>query len=187
MTGKADDFVFTKAQFKDADGVDTVANYIKQKSGDKNVVFFCIGTDRSTGDSFGPWVGTMLQEKGYTVIGTLEHPVHATNIFERVAEIPRDSFVVAVDAVLGRIDSVGTISVRNGALKPGVGVGKNNLPEVGDVAVKGCVNVGGFMEFAVLQSTNLWRVWKMAESFSEAIQKNVTLEKGSELLDVVNQ
>jgi hypothetical protein len=42
----------------------------------KDLMFLCIGTDRSTGDSLGPLVGTMLEEAGYPhVIGTLQYPL----------------------------------------------------------------------------------------------------------------
>ena len=48
-------------------------------SGRRQVVFLCIGTDRSTGDSLGPLIGSKLAAEvtgDVTVIGTLEHPVH---------------------------------------------------------------------------------------------------------------
>ena len=49
----------------------------KRKS---EIVFLCIGTDRSTGDSLGPLIGYKLKEKGIRnarIMGTLDHPVHA--------------------------------------------------------------------------------------------------------------
>ena len=52
----------------------------KQKAG---VIFLCIGTDRSTGDSLGPLVGHKLRKcrlKKAAVIGTLDKPVHAMNL-----------------------------------------------------------------------------------------------------------
>jgi hypothetical protein len=46
-----------------------------------DVHFICIGTDRSSGDSLGPFVGTYLNEMGYkNVYGTLDEPVHAMNL-----------------------------------------------------------------------------------------------------------
>lgn len=41
---------------------------------DQNVTFCCIGTDRSTGDSLGPIVGSFLKDSisfPFTIIGTL--------------------------------------------------------------------------------------------------------------------
>lgn len=125
-----------------------------------SVVVVCIGTDRSIGDAVGPLVGMFLTEsgvEGLTVYGTVDNPVHAVNLAETVDQIRtnhRNPLVIAVDASLGRAESVGNIAVRKAPVKPGAGVQKD-LPEVGDVSIMGCVNVGGFMEFLVLQNTRL--------------------------------
>ena len=50
-----------------------------EEKGKEGVMFLCIGTDRSTGDSLGPLVGHKLRRqrlKGAAVIGTLDKPVH---------------------------------------------------------------------------------------------------------------
>ena len=55
------------------------------ENGCGSVVFVCIGTDRSTGDSLGPLIGykiANLRYKGVYVYGNLEHPVHAKNLEE---------------------------------------------------------------------------------------------------------
>jgi len=138
------------------------------------IVVLCIGTDRSTGDSLGPLIGTQLASlhlPQLKVIGTLEKPVHATNLAEHI-QLIQDSFynpfVIAVDASLGRLNSVGSITLSDGPLKPGAGVNKD-LPEVGEVHLTGIVNVGGFMEYMVLQNTRLSLVWKMAERMSQLL------------------
>lgn len=49
----------------------------------KKLVFLCIGTDRSTGDSLGPLIGYKLKQerrRGTLVFGTLDRPVHAMNL-----------------------------------------------------------------------------------------------------------
>lgn len=139
------------------------------------VVFACIGTDRSTGDSLGPLVGQKLLRLGCApeeVIGTLEHPLHALNLAERlgpVYESPRAPLVVAVDAALGASSNVGTISLRPGGLRPGQGVGKD-LPEVGELSVTATVNVAaGALDAQVLQSTRLYVVQEMAETIGTAL------------------
>ncbi len=47
-------------------------------------VVLCIGTDRVTGDSLGPLVGTFLHAYGsdryLSIYGTLDFPVHALNL-----------------------------------------------------------------------------------------------------------
>jgi putative sporulation protein YyaC len=134
----------------------------------ENVAFVCIGTDRSTGDSLGPLVGTYLQEMGYKVYGTLEEPVHAVNLKEKLASIPKDKKIIAVDSSLGQLLSVGKFYVKRGSIRPGAGVNKD-LGEVGDYSLTGVVNVGGFMEYFVLQNTRLSLVVDMAKSIADAI------------------
>jgi putative sporulation protein YyaC len=137
----------------------------------KNLIFFCIGTDRSTGDSLGPLVGSKLLERGFTnVIGTLEDPTHAINLSERINEIKKGSIVMAIDACLGQPSSVAKFRVEAAPIKPGGGVNKD-LPPVGDVHIAGVVNVGGFMEYFVLQNTRLSLVMKMADDIVNAISE----------------
>ncbi|MDQ7092466.1 spore protease YyaC [Desulfosporosinus sp. PR] len=137
-------------------------------------VILCIGTDRSTGDALGPLIGTQLSRLKLPqlhVFGTLDEPVHATNLGETIRFIEEsyyNPFVIAVDACLGRMDSVGCITLADGPLKPGAGVHKQ-LPEVGEAHLTGIVNVGGFMEFMVLQNTRLNLVYKMSENISSLI------------------
>jgi len=141
----------------------------------RQLVFVCIGTDRSTGDALGPLTGHRLRDlllpARAPVFGTLEDPVHAGNLAERMAEISRrfpGYSVVAVDACLGSLENVGTICVGQGALRPGAGVNKV-LPPVGDLRVTGVVNVGGFMEYFVLQNTRLHLVMKMATVIADGL------------------
>ncbi|ADG83822.1 spore protease YyaC [Thermincola potens] len=136
-------------------------------------VVVCIGSDRSTGDSLGPLVGTNLLRKKdhpFQVMGSLESPVHASNLAEylKILETMNNPVIMAVDACLGNLDSVGFINIGQGSLKPGAGVNKC-LPAVGDLHITGIVNVGGFMEYFVLQNTRLNTVMKMAELISEGL------------------
>ncbi|PKM80435.1 MAG: spore protease YyaC [Firmicutes bacterium HGW-Firmicutes-14] len=142
---------------------------------DRPKILVCIGTDRSTGDSLGPITGTRLTEINHTffkVLGTLETPVHATNLatYLKVINEMHDPFVIAIDACLGNIDNVGYINIGDGALKPGAGVNKH-LPPVGHLHITGIVNVGGFMEYFVLQNTRLNIVMKMAKIISQGIHE----------------
>lgn len=139
------------------------------------LVCLCIGTDRSTGDSLGPLVGMMLEKMAIPnlhIYGTLDEPVHAVNLRATLADLRRNlknPRIIAVDACLGQLDSVGSIQIGMGPLKPGAGVNKK-LPEVGEVHITGIVNVAGFMEYFVLQNTRLNIVMKMAEVISRSIQ-----------------
>ena len=140
-------------------------------------VILCIGTDRSTGDALGPLIGTHLSRLNLPrlhVYGTLDEPVHAQNLGENIQFIHKslnNPFIIAIDACLGRIDSIGCITLADGPLKPGAGVHKQ-LPEVGEAHITGIVNVGGFMEYMVLQNTRLNLVWRMSENISSLITRS---------------
>ncbi len=140
----------------------------------RDVVVLCIGTDRSTGDSLGPLVGRQLARlnlPGVIVIGTLDHPVHATNLRDTLEEMAKTCAglpVIAVDACLGPAENVGSITLGRGPLKPGAGVNKA-LPPVGDLFITGTVNVGGALEYLVLQNTRLSLVMRMAETIAAGV------------------
>lgn len=142
----------------------------------KELVILCIGTDRSTGDSLGPIIGHKLSNSfsNYNdvyVYGTLDDPVHAKNLKENIDFIYKSfekPFVIAIDACLGRLDRIGYISVGKGPLSPGAGVNKK-LPSIGDIHITGIVNLGGYMEYVVLQNTRLSLVMNMANVLVRSI------------------
>jgi len=142
------------------------------------LVIVCIGSDRSIGDALGPLVGSYLEEShpdDLFVYGSLREPVHATNlvsVLDNLNTRHENPFVLAVDACLGRPESVGMITVGSGSLKPGAGVNKS-LPAVGDIYSTGVVNVAGFMEYFVLQNTRLGLVVKMAKIMAQGILRGV--------------
>ncbi|OEH86500.1 spore protease YyaC [Desulfuribacillus stibiiarsenatis] len=154
--------------------VELLRNALQHRADNQEIVIVCIGTDRSTGDALGPLVGTKLktyQVNQADIRGTLDDPVHAMNLSDTMNEIEskyHNPFVIAIDACLGKLNSVGNITIGTGSLKPGAGVNKE-LPEVGDVYITGTVNVGGFMEYLVLQNTRLSLVMKMADTIARAL------------------
>ncbi|MBO8164795.1 MAG: spore protease YyaC [Brevibacillus sp.] len=159
---------------------------LRCKHDHQDAVIVCIGTDRSTGDSLGPLVGSKLQAycpKHLHVYGTLQDPVHAVNLAEKLEEIAEkhpNRLTIAVDACLGQYSNIGSITVGDGPLKPGAGV-KKELPAVGTFHITGIVNVGGFMEYFVLQNTRLYVVMEMAEVIARSLFLASTvcaLEKG---------
>ncbi|MFD1734957.1 spore protease YyaC [Bacillus salitolerans] len=153
---------------------------------EQSIAIVCIGTDRSTGDALGPLIGTKLEEKKnlpFHIFGTLENPIHAVNLQEQLEIIQEklpQPFIIGIDACLGRLKSVGMVSVASGPVKPGAGVQKE-LPPVGDMHITGIVNVSGFMEFFVLQNTRLNLVMKMAETISESLAEAATLYKRNQI------
>lgn len=140
----------------------------------KTLVLLCIGTDRATGDALGPLVGSYLNKlnpKGIEIYGTLENPVHALNLkstLEQINSTHEKPFILAVDAALGNKEYIGYIKLSPGSIKPGESVSKV-LPAVGDVHITAIVNVKGFMEPQVLQSTPLSLVMELSRIISRGI------------------
>ncbi|SDS81717.1 putative sporulation protein YyaC [Paenibacillaceae bacterium GAS479] len=145
---------------------------------DRRIAVVCIGTDRSTGDALGPIIGSHLdKQRGslFELYGTLDEPVHAMNLESTLQDINRSiskPFIIGIDACLGQLSSVGCIQLGPGPVRPGAGVNKE-LPPVGDIHMTGIVNVGGFMEYFVLQNTRLNLVMRMAELMSDTLAQAI--------------
>lgn len=142
--------------------------------GKVGVMYLCIGTDRSTGDSLGPLIGHKLKRRrisGAAVIGTLEKPVHAMNLdlYARYIRLHfSDHLVVAIDASVGSADHVGYATLGRGALQPGLGVSKE-LEAVGDISITGIVGGCNSRDPVMLQSVRLSMVMNMADCICDSI------------------
>ncbi|WP_029100557.1 spore protease YyaC [Brevibacillus thermoruber] len=174
-------------EYRNENAADQLAQHLAQrfllKPYHDEIVILCIGTDRSTGDALGPLVGSKLKSRTHHLLhvyGTLEEPVHAMNLSEKLDEIRRthpQALLIAIDACLGQFSNVGNINVADGPLKPGAGV-KKDLPSVGTFHITGIVNVGGFMEYFVLQNTRLYVVMRMADIIASALFQAAVLHSG---------
>lgn len=157
----------------------------------KQIIFLCIGTDRSTGDSLGPLVGHNLKKligEELVLYGTLENPVHAKNLDSVIEEINTDyssPYIVAIDACLGNLQNVGNIIIEDKPLCPGAAMNKN-LPEVGDLSITGIVNISGALEFMVLQNTRLNTVMHIADAISRGIYHSILQTVGNKKLSNFN-
>lgn len=144
----------------------------------KQIIFLCIGTDRSTGDSLGPLVGEKLKfltRNKVILYGNLENPIHAKNLEDTLKEIETNydnPFIIAIDACLGSIQNVGKIFIEKKPLYPGAAMNKN-LPPVGHVSITGIVNISGTLEFMVLQNTRLYTVMQLADNISKGIYHSI--------------
>jgi putative sporulation protein YyaC len=158
----------------DGEGLKLALQEIRQAVGEKPVTFLCIGTDRSTGDALGPLVGTGLAEAGFErVIGTLASPCDANTLPMWMTELsaipPGTEAVIAIDAALGRPESIGKFQVTSVPMLPGASLGRN-LPPVGDYGIAGIVNGTGIKTYAILQNTSLHRVISMANEVIAAVR-----------------
>lgn len=140
---------------------------------ESRIVILCIGTDRATGDCLGPLVGDYLKSMvpDLPVFGTLSHPVHALNLEETISEIYEtyeNPFIIAVDASLGVPEHIGYATLSASPLVPGKGVNKK-LPAIGNLSITGIVNVAGFPNSVLLQSTRLHTVVTLANCIGSAL------------------
>lgn len=148
-------------------------SYNKDK---KPILIVCIGTDRSTGDAFGPFVGTFLKKKkklGAAVLGTIEKPVHAKNLHEVNTE---DYFTIAIDAGLGSEEHLKNYCFLDNSISPGKGVCKN-LPNIGDCSIYFNVNTSSIMNIVMLQNTRLNDVYYPAQVLANVIYEALREEK----------
>lgn len=156
----------------------------------RKIIILCVGSDRSTGDSLGPLIGYKLEKyhlKNVEIWGTLNNPVHAANLSDKLKEISENNdnpFVLAIDASLGSRDHIGFVTLANGPLKPGLGVNKQ-LPDVGDIHITGIVNFSGMMESLLLQTTRLSMVMQLADTISKALL--YALNEYSETIFILNE
>ncbi|MDM5157586.1 spore protease YyaC [Bacillus sp. DX1.1] len=177
----------------DSEAAETIGNFLLSHIPIQQttpLILICIGTDRSTGDALGPLVGSKLEQmdiQNFHIFGTLDEPIHALNLEDNIQNIKSsfpDSFIVAIDACLGKSQNIGSITVGEGPSKPGAAMNKK-LPAIGQMHIHGIVNLNGFMEFFVLQNTRLNLVMKMADVIAQSIketdQKLSVLKKANHL------
>lgn len=147
-----------------------------------DIVFLGIGTDRITGDSYGPLVGKKLTELfqncglagTVSVVGTLESPVPYTSIestVSRIKQLYSNPCIIAIDSAVGREQDVGKVLVTLGSMCFGTGIQKRMI-EVGDISIKGVVTKNTQdprNNLECLQNTPLNRVMQMADFTSSGI------------------
>ena len=150
--------------------------YLIEKEKDiqtRPIVMLCIGSDRYIGDALGPLVGTYLEENTDCIVyGSLDSPVHASNLVEVIGVIHhhyQHPIIIAVDACLGNSNEIGKIEIWEGSLEAGIAVGAR-LPCVGDISIIGVVNASGRIGYLDLQSTPLSIVMKLSKCIGEALR-----------------
>ena len=137
----------------------------------RSLVFLCIGTDKITGDSLGPYIGTQLKKRGFCVYGCIGDTVNATNLTAAAVRIYREHnrpFIVAIDACLGRKEHVGYASLSTERLRAGAGVNKTLLP-VGNIAVTGIVTEFGTDSFTRLMNVPAEKIALMGNAMTNAL------------------
>lgn len=152
-----------------------------------NIIFLCIGTDRITGDTFGPLVGYKLDilfrdTNRINVIGNLSETVCCNNInsvLNNINEQYKNPFIVSIDSALSIVhENVGRIKVSEGGLCIGSGLDKNNV-HIGDMNIKGIVGRDTrkpIQNFKILQNISLNLVMRLADTVSKGIYSTIKIK-----------
>lgn len=147
-----------------------------------SIIFLCIGTDRITGDTYGPLVGHNLKSLyktfgGYSnvkVIGDLETQISNFNITKQIEKIYIDfekPCIIAIDSAVSKKKQVGSIVVEDKGMYVGKAMNKKDYL-VGDVSIKGVVSKDFKFpkyNFNLLQNIPLGMIMKMADMTSKGI------------------
>jgi len=145
--------------------------------GTEHIYVLGIGSNVISGDSIGPFVGTLLQDlfpAHLTVIGSLQSPLDATNLTTELVslKLPPNSFVITIDSVLGKKEFLNTIVVQNRPLSPGKGLGQD-FPAIGDCSVMGVVVKNGTTIESSFLYMNLHLIYTMAQAIAKGISLTI--------------
>lgn len=152
-----------------------IAHALSQMFFNQLPVIICVGTDASIGDALGPIVGTILLEKQLPCIvyGSLDKPVTAKEIAtikEFVENVHKRSYVLVVDAAVGKFEDVGTIKVFDKPIKPGLGANKK-LPELGDASIIGIIGEKAMGGEGVLFKSRIGTIYRYASVIASGISR----------------
>ncbi len=143
-------------------------------------IFLCVGSDKVTGDAFGPLVGRNLEEllqnyyNNIHILGTLEKPINASNLLftvQKIKETYKNPCVIAIDSALSKEEDIGKIFIANKEMKLAIGTGKS-IVRIGNMSIKGVVAKNhkvSKQNFYELQNTSLNIVMNLANITSKGI------------------
>ena len=165
----------TKERFIE-DFTNIYSNMINKKDYSQ-IVFLCVGTDRITGDAFGPIVGSKLIrlfEKdnffNINIYGSLEENINYNNVEDYIKDVDK-TLMIVIDSALSIKENIGKIFVTNNKTVLGKGLNKNRI-EIGDISIKTVVAKDSktiINNFKILQNVSLNTVIGLADIVSEGI------------------
>lgn len=161
---------------------DKIGRSIYEQIKDKeNIVILCIGTNKINGDSLGPTVGTFLEENNISnVYGTLENPVDATNLKEKINEIKSqydNPYIIAIDAavyisisnLIGKPEALKTILIEDKSMTAR-SWDKKNAVTVGNLSITGIVEYGSYYNFQKrMESSDLGMIYNISKIIAKSL------------------
>ncbi|MBP3707815.1 MAG: spore protease YyaC [Clostridia bacterium] len=159
--------------------VDCLNKYVEK---DKNIIFFCIGTDRVIGDCVGPITGSLLKNKygNKNIYGDLEENLTYENIEDKLNEVNlkySNPYIIAIDAALSSNEDIGKFYVDNKGINYRKSLNSKNL-KIGDIGIKVVVGKDyndSELNFKVLQNISLSKIVKISKKTFDGI--NILLNK----------
>ena len=114
----------------------------------------------------------------------MEYPVHSVNLVDVLNKIDssfKNPFIIGIDASLGNVQQIGKIFIEDLPLHLNTAscssfifeislLSIKTLPEVGEMNIKGVVNISGNLDFMMLQNTRLFVVMSLADCISNGIR-----------------
>ena len=144
---------------------------------EKELCFFCVGTDKVVGDAIGPLVGSNLKKyintnnmKNINVIGNLDNPLINNNIenFKNIKGIK-----ILIDSAISNSYKVGEIIVEEKSNKL-ISAFFNEKNINCDISIKAVVAENSFndiLNFIRLQNVSIKTVIKMSEKITKEMCK----------------
>lgn len=149
------------------------------------IIFFCVGTDRITGDSFGPIVGYKLkylfkEMPEIEIYGHLDKNISASNandIIKHIRNTYKNPLIIAIDSAISKKENIGKIVIENNGIHLGKALNKK-INYIGNLSIKGIVsqnvNVPQY-NFKLLQNTSLSLVMNMADVVASGIYNVINI------------
>lgn len=169
---------------KFVENFDIAFNKIRKNKEYDEIIFLCVGTDRITGDCFGPLVGTklncLLEKHNYSninIYGNLEKNISYTNVENILKDINNKGILIVVDSALSKKDNIGQIFIKNGKTTLGRGLGKSKI-EIGDISIKAVIAKDSKIptyNFKLLQNISLNSVMNMADVVANGIYEVIKI------------
>lgn len=136
-----------------------------------DLVVVCVGTDKCIFDSLAPFVGSILECRGFRfpVYGTIESPIHAINLENSLIKIKNNhpyGFFIGIDACCSNEECEFEIHLRDYPIHPGASTNKK-LPSVGNVSIVGIMSVNNIND--MLNKIRLRDVICMANKIADII------------------
>lgn len=160
--------------------------YLTENKVYSTVIFLCVGTDRITGDTFGPIVGYKLKQffknkNNIEIFGDLNKTVCNNNIEEWLNFIGHNysnPFIISIDSALSsNQDDIGKVIVGKGGIFLGSSLGRASH-YIGNMSIKGIVakNLGNPRQnFRLLQNIHLGEVVQMADIVANGIFNSIEI------------